>query len=171
MSQLCTGVILISEEPLSCAEGEVFSSVTHKCASHGTLHPCHPQCDPCQVNCDRNSPGTVEPDPFTCGIYHVCLADGSSLPEYCPTERPYYDYVINTCTSDEKVCYDYCDPCVPHCSGLGSSQVSDPYNCHMFYVCDPPYMSYFECPDGGVFDNTTESCDQMNECVTWCGIM
>ncbi|ROT70536.1 hypothetical protein C7M84_011143 [Penaeus vannamei] len=79
------------------------------------------QCPPGEFFNDAHTPC---PD---CSRYYVCLADGLAIEHDCEAGY-YFDYKTGMCSEDDSYCYQYCDPCKPHCTHV-YQRVPDPYNC------------------------------------------
>ncbi|KAK4315135.1 hypothetical protein Pmani_013627 [Petrolisthes manimaculis] len=164
------GEMIPSDVPTDCPDGQYFnpSHTIPRCdpIETGMEGYCTNLCNPCVPDCRADNPGTVQPHTVLCNEYYVCLEGGHTLLETCPSENPYYDFRTGDCQSDNTLCYNYCDPCVPHCTYDGES-VSDPLDCHSFYVCSPPNMAHFLCPSGLVYDPVTTQCGTF-ACNTLC---
>ncbi|XP_071528096.1 uncharacterized protein [Panulirus ornatus] len=170
---LVNGEVIPSDEPVPCPDNQYFNTdhTVPRCDSI-TGAPqgfCSPLCDPCVPDCDGTNPGTLQPHPQDCNKYYICLSkdskDGHFLEENCPPNT-YYDFMTGFCQADITLCYDYCDPCVPHCTYDGQL-IIDPFDCHRFYMCTPPTMSGFLCPHDTMFNTETKECDA-TECVIKC---
>lgn len=159
-----------SDEPIECPDGQYFNPdhTVPRCdpISSGLTDFCSDLCNPCVPDCNMGNPGTVQPDPAGCSTYFICLSDGHVLQETCPPEAPWYDFQTGNCQDDDTLCYEYCDFCAPHCTYEGE-YISDPLDCHSFYVCSPPGMAHFLCPSGGVYDPESQLCGDY-VCNTLC---
>lgn len=113
-------------------------------------------------------PGTLIPNVNDCGMYKICLDDGSSIGDYCPSNLPYFDYAAGLCSQDPGTCYNLCDPCDLYCTHEG--KVPDPLDCMMYYYCDPPLLSHFECPNDETFNPDTLVCEEnlTGNCTNLC---
>nr|XP_027211942.1 uncharacterized protein LOC113805184 [Penaeus vannamei] len=121
----------------------------------------------CRLNCDRE--GDLVGDPFDCSIYYKCESKGLVGPLLCPGDRPYFNGM--TCAEDPIRCCSH--PCAPLCR-IEGTQVADPKNCCMYYICagegEPSSELHFQCSSGKVFDATTGRCVVGTECTNSCGV-
>ncbi|ROT65560.1 peritrophin-44-like protein [Penaeus vannamei] len=152
-----------TDSPVPCEEGHVFDTATGSCVS-GT--DCTDLCSSKECNYVCNDNLEVVSDPLNCGQYYFCLPSGEEGPIYCPDDRPFFNG--ETCVNTYECCSD---PCAPYCVAPGS-QIPDPKNCSMFYVCleeGPPSEDlHFSCPDGANFDVTVGFCFEGAQCQFLC---
>ncbi|XP_042861249.1 uncharacterized protein LOC122246634 [Penaeus japonicus] len=164
-----TGELIHSSDPLDCPEGYYFNSELHilECEPivPENMH-CTSLCNPCEVKCTM--PGTLVPSVTDCGMFKICLDDGDTIDDFCPTNLPYFDYETGLCSQSSDVCYDLCDSCQLYCTHEG--KVPDPLDCGMYYYCDPPLLSHFDCPGEEVFNPDTLVCEESltGNCTTLC---
>lgn len=152
-----------SDSSVPCEEGHIFDSSSGSCVP-GT--DCVSICSSkkCSYVCDDNL--EVVSDPLNCGQYYFCLPSGVEGPILCPNDRPFFNG--ETCVNKYECCSN---PCVPHCAAAGS-QIPDPKNCSMFYVCleeGPPSEGlHFPCPPGTNFDVMVGFCYEGATCQFLC---
>lgn len=163
----------MSKDPISCPSGQYFNaepSVLNCAAIPETLDPDNPictgLCDPCYVEDPCTSPGSVFPHPTDCGTYYFCLSSGALLEQKCTSPDLYFNFRTHVCSSDPSTCYTFCDICEAYCVAV--ERVADPYNCHNFYECNPPYKVLFECPIGYAFNTTAQACTEQETCTNRC---
>ncbi|XP_042867653.1 peritrophin-1-like [Penaeus japonicus] len=163
-----SGNLLPSSESVPCPPGKFFND------GH-TLPKCDPiedmpdvvvrtTCDPCKPHCPEG--GIVTPHPTDCSRYYVCLNDGHTVEYECATGY-YFDYIAGVCSEDRTHCYEYCDPCQPHCTHV-YQRVPDPYNCTKFYLCTVGGVVSFKCPYGKVFNEELHLCQTGINCINNC---
>ncbi|XP_063591477.1 peritrophin-1-like [Penaeus indicus] len=163
-----SGNLLPSSDSVSCPPGEFFND-------QHTLPRCDPiedtpeiimtaTCDPCKPHCPET--GMVAPHPTDCSRYYVCLNDGHAI-EYDCGAGYYFDYIDGVCSEDNSRCYQYCDPCKPHCTHV-YQRVPDPYNCTKFYLCTLGDVVSFKCPYQMVFNKESHLCEKSINCITNC---
>ncbi|XP_018012275.1 uncharacterized protein LOC108669456 [Hyalella azteca] len=149
-----------------CPDGYFFNTFQNPahCSLISDAHVdyCTGFCNPCEIQC--SVAGTLRPDPNSCTTYYLCLVGGGHQKFECDAGT-YFDYIAETCISSTGNCYPYCDECNPYCVEPGN--IVDPYDCHSFYSCDPPFITQFTCPNGEVFNADTGSCNAA-ECVIQC---
>nr|XP_053653833.1 uncharacterized protein LOC128703259 [Cherax quadricarinatus] len=116
----------------------------------------------------QNYQYTAQPNPLSCSKYDVCLAETGLFLEFdCPSDAPYFDFRKSKCQTDSTLCYDYCDMCLPHCTYDGQLLI-DPTDCHQFYLCTPPTIALFLCPNSLIFNRSTGECEANAECEILC---
>lgn len=163
-----SGNLLPSSDSVQCPPGQFFND------AH-TLPRCDPiedtpevittaTCDPCEAHCPEA--GMLAPHPTDCSRYYVCLADGLAIEHDCEAGY-YFDYKTGMCSEDESYCYQYCDPCKPHCTHV-YQRVPDPYNCTKFYLCIVGGSVSFKCPHQMVFNAESHLCEKSVNCINNC---
>ncbi|ROT70535.1 putative chitinase 3 [Penaeus vannamei] len=110
--------------------------------------------------------GMLAPHPTDCSRYYVCLADGLAIEHDCEAGY-YFDYKTGMCSEDDSYCYQYCDPCKPHCTHV-YQRVPDPYNCTKFYLCTVGGSVSFKCPHQMVFNAESHLCEKSVNCISNC---
>ncbi|XP_047484363.1 peritrophin-44-like [Penaeus chinensis] len=159
----CLANQMPNEYPIPCEEGHVFDTATGSCVP-GT--ECTNLCSSKECNYVCNDNLKVVSDPLDCGQYYLCSPSGAVGPLQCPDNRPFFNG--EACINKYECCSD---PCTPYCVAAGS-QIPDPKNCSMFYVCledGPPSEDlHFSCPDGANFDVTVGFCFEGAQCQFLC---
>ncbi|KAG0715391.1 hypothetical protein GWK47_012033 [Chionoecetes opilio] len=163
------GHMVASDEPIICPDGSYFNAAPHvmdcDAIPVGTDY-CVGLCNPCRLECSE--PGILIADPMDCNAYKICLDEQPALHVSCPNEAPYFDYQANLCSDSPEYCYDLCDTCQTYCTSTG--KVFDPQDCNGYYLCDPPILTHFSCPDEEVFNVETLVCEETSEknCTSLC---
>ncbi|XP_069959554.1 uncharacterized protein [Cherax quadricarinatus] len=161
-----------SKDPVECPSGQYFNDghTVPRCdpINGAPATFCSDLCDPCIPDCNGNNAGTAQPNPLSCSKYDVCLAETGLFLEFdCPSDAPYFDFRKSKCQTDSTLCYDYCDMCLPHCTYDGQLLI-DPTDCHQFYLCTPPTIALFLCPNSLIFNRSTGECEANAECEILC---
>ncbi|XP_018012271.1 low-density lipoprotein receptor-related protein 2 [Hyalella azteca] len=156
-----------------CPDGYFFNTfqTPARCSLISDAHVdyCTGFCNPCEIQC--SVAGTLRPDPYDCRAYYLCLSGGGHQKFECPggSDGAYFDFEAETCVDYNDKCYQFCDKCETYCVKPGN--IVDPYNCQGFYVCDPPSMTHFDCPNDGYFDADTQLCSEVkvnSTCTSIC---
>ncbi|XP_042234364.1 uncharacterized protein LOC121874322 [Homarus americanus] len=163
------GKLVASSESLSCPDGQFFldEHTIPRCTPLPEFLPntCKSMCNPCVPNCP--AVGALEPHPINCSRYYVCLEDNHVIEESCPPHKGHFDYKFGECTADNTVCYNYCDPCVPHCTTV-DQRVEDPYDCTKFHLCIMGGLANFKCPHHQVYNRYAGLCEENVYCLPTC---
>lgn len=162
-----------SAAPSVCDNGTniYFNPTEEECQGSATV--CHdltcvlPRC---QLACD----GTTDfvADPFDCNTYYECLPGEVSGPLTCPAAAPNYNSEREVCVADQSVCCT--ELCTPYCWVL-YSQIPDPSDCAMFYVCMEVGLAAYgsnlheSCNAGQNYEMRTQQCSSAAPCTTLCG--
>ncbi|XP_050707543.1 fibrillin-1-like isoform X3 [Eriocheir sinensis] len=152
---------------ISCATGEVLPR------GESALEVCMSPLASCEPDCTGTDSGDKVADPQNCTNYYLCFS-GQPLdhPNSCGSTS-HFDPDAHDCVAGTE--------CEPVCGGGGSgcaitcyenlSVVSNPFDCHTYYICNPTEPVLVRCSDEyPFFDGTDCTKDDTFCCPPYCGV-